>query len=168
MLFNVVALRSRIQGIPVCFFKSPREIHHGIQNLCKGFRLLLACQKGGSMKKFEAWNSWNVAQSGLFEKSESLVKILYQNDMYGPFRSEPWKWSVSSVSGSLLFELKGPPIDHLSTKIYVPGLCPEKFSISAGKFPRLGLQPVMGFLGRCNLGIGLQMDNFLGKYSIQF
>ena len=58
--------------------------------------------------------------------------------------------------------------NHLSTKMYVPGLCPEKFSISAGKFPRLGLQPVMGFLGRCNLGIGLQMDNFLGRYSIQF
>ena len=35
--------------------------------------------------------------------------------------------------------------------VNLPGLCPEKFPVSAGKFPRLGLQPVVGFLGRCNL-----------------
>ena len=45
--------------------------------------------------------------------------------------------------------------------VNLPGLCPENFSISAaGKFPCLGLQSVMGFLGRYNLEIGLQMDHF--------
>ena len=54
---------------------------------------------------------------------------------------------------------------------YLPGLCPEKFSISAGKFPRLGLQPVMGFLGSCNLRIGLKFfsTQFLGfKFCVFF
>ena len=42
---------------------------------------------------------------------------------------------------------------------YLPGLCPEKLSVSAGKFPRLGLQPVVGFLGRCNLD-----ESFFGNF----